>query len=164
MVAYQIGALQAMAGYAGLKVTHLKAHGALNNMAAEDEGYAMAIGRAIKAVDRNLIYVVLPGSQMEKAALKLGAELAREGFPDRRYDDDGNLAPRNISGAVIKDPRLRRKARCAWCKRARSFPSMASVSSCVPIRCACTATNRPAWRWAAPSGVPWKTRASPSCL
>ena len=51
MVAYQIGALQAMAAYAGLKVTHLKAHGALNNMAAEDEGYAMAIGRAIKAVD-----------------------------------------------------------------------------------------------------------------
>ena len=52
MTAYQIGALQAMAAYAGLKVTHLKAHGALNNMAAEDESYAMAIGRAIKAVDR----------------------------------------------------------------------------------------------------------------
>ena len=54
-----------------LKVTHLKAHGALNNMAAEDEGYALAIGRAIKAVDRNIIYVALSGSQMEKAAPKL---------------------------------------------------------------------------------------------
>ena len=62
MVAYQIGALQAMASYAGLKVTHLKPHGALNNMAAEDEGYAMAIGRAIKTVDRNIIYVALFGS------------------------------------------------------------------------------------------------------
>jgi 5-oxoprolinase (ATP-hydrolysing) subunit A len=104
MVAYQIGALQAMAAYAGLRVTHLKAHGALNNMAAEDEGYAMAIGRAIKTVDRTIIYVALSGSQMEKAAKKLELPLACEGFPDRRYDDDGNLASRGIAGTVIKDP------------------------------------------------------------
>jgi UPF0271 protein len=105
MVAYQIGALQAMASYAGLKVTHLKPHGALNNMAAEDEGYAMAIGRAIKTVDRNIIYVALYGSQMQKAAEKLGLLLARESFPDRMYDDDGNLASRSIPGTVIKDPK-----------------------------------------------------------
>jgi 5-oxoprolinase (ATP-hydrolysing) subunit A len=104
MVAYQIGALQAMASYAGLKVTHLKPHGALNNMAAEDEGYAMAIGRAIKAVDRSIIYVALYGSQMQMAAEKLGLPLARESFPDRLYDDDGNLASRTNPGAVIKDP------------------------------------------------------------
>ena len=104
MVAYQIGALQGMATYSGLKVTHLKAHGALNNMAAEDEGYAMAIGRAIKTVDRDIIYVALSGSQMEKAALKLELRLAREGFPDRRYDGKGNLASRSIAGTVIKDP------------------------------------------------------------
>jgi UPF0271 protein len=105
MVAYQIGALQAMASYAGLKVTHLKPHGALNNMAAEDEGYAMAIGRAIKAVDRNIIYVALYGSQMEKAARKLELPLAQEGFADRKYDDEGNLASRAIPGTVIKDPK-----------------------------------------------------------
>jgi UPF0271 protein len=105
MVAYQIGALQAMASYAGLKVTHLKAHGALNNMAAEDESYAMAIGRAIKAVDRNIIYVALYGSEMQKAAEKLKLPLARESFPDRLYDDDGNLASRTIPGAVLKDPK-----------------------------------------------------------
>jgi 5-oxoprolinase (ATP-hydrolysing) subunit A len=104
MIAYQIGALQAMAAYAGLKVTHLKAHGALNNMAAEDEGYALAIGRAIKAVDRNIIYVALSGSQMETAARALSLPLACEGFPDRRYDDAGNLASRSIPGSVIKDP------------------------------------------------------------
>src|SRR5688572_22235913 len=98
MIAYQIGALQAMAAYAGLKVTHLKAHGALNNMAAEDEGYALAIGKAIKAVDRDIIYVVLSGSQMEKAAQKLELRMAREGFPDRKYDDAGNLAARSIAG------------------------------------------------------------------
>lgn len=104
MVAYQIGALQAMAAYSGLKVTHLKAHGALNNMAAEDEAYAMAIGRAIKTVDKDLIYVVLAGSEMEKAARKLGLRLAREGFVDRKYDDNGNLASRSIPGTVHKDP------------------------------------------------------------
>ena len=105
MVAYQIGALQAMASYSGLKVTHLKAHGALNNMAAEDESYAMAIGQAIKAVDRNIIYVALYGTQMQKAAEKLGLPMALEGFPDRRYADDGNLASRAIPGTVLKDPK-----------------------------------------------------------
>ncbi len=104
MVAYQIGALQAMCHYGGMKVTHLKAHGALNNMAAEDEEYALAIGRAIKTVDRDIIYVVLAGSKMETAALKLGLRLAREGFADRQYEDDGNLASRSIPGTVLKDP------------------------------------------------------------
>ena len=105
MVAYQIGALQAVAAYAGLKVTHLKAHGALNNMAAEDAAYAMAIGRAIQAVDRNIIYVALYGTEMQKAAEKLGLPMALEGFPDRRYADDGNLASRAIPGSVLKDPK-----------------------------------------------------------
>jgi UPF0271 protein len=104
MIAYQIGALQAMAAYAELKVTHLKAHGALNNMAAEDEAYAIAIGRAIKTVDRNIIYVAPFGSEMERAAEKLGLPLAREGFADRQYEDDGSLTPRSIPGSVLKDP------------------------------------------------------------
>jgi UPF0271 protein len=104
MIAYQIGALQAMAAYAGLKVTHLKAHGALNNMAAEDESYAMAIGRAIKTVDRDIIYVAPFGSEMERAALALGLPLAREGFADRQYDDDGSLTSRALAGSVLKDP------------------------------------------------------------
>ena len=105
MVAYQIGALQGMAKYAGLKVTHLKPHGALNNMAAEREDYAMAIGRAMKTVDRDIIYVALYGSEMEKAAKKLDLPLAREGFADRQYEDDGNLASRGIAGTVHKDPK-----------------------------------------------------------
>jgi UPF0271 protein len=106
MVAYQIGALQAMAQYAGLKVTHLKPHGALNNMAAEDEGYAMAIGRAIKTVDPSIIYVAPFWSQMQKAAEKLGLPLAVEGFVDRKYDDQGNLASRAMGGTVLKDPKI----------------------------------------------------------
>ena len=106
MVAYQIGALQAMAAYAGLEVTHLKPHGALNNMAAEDFELALAIGRAIKTVDRDIIYVALAGSEMEKAAQELGLPLAREGFCDRLYDDDGNLTSRKIAGSVLHDPEV----------------------------------------------------------
>ena len=104
MVAYQIGALQAMARYAGLPVTHLKPHGALNNMAAVREDYALAIGRAIQTVDDGIIYVALAGSQMEHAARKLGLRLAREGFADRQYEDDGNLSPRSLPGTVFEDP------------------------------------------------------------
>ena len=104
LTAYQIGALQALAAYAGEKVTHVKPHGALNNMAAEHADYALAIGRAIKTVDRDLIYVALTGSEMEKAGRKLGLPVAREGFCDRQYEDDGNLASRKIPGTVLKDP------------------------------------------------------------
>jgi UPF0271 protein len=104
MTAYQIGALQAIACYAGAKVTHLKPHGALNNMAAEDIELALAIGRAIKTVDPDIIYVALAGSQMEKAGRELGLRVAREGFCDRLYDDDGNLTSRKVPGAVLHDP------------------------------------------------------------
>jgi UPF0271 protein len=104
MIAYQIGALQAMACYAGAKVTHLKPHGALNNMAAEDIELALAIGRAIKTVDRDIIYVALASSQMEKAARELDLLLAREGFCDRLYEDDGNLTSRKVPGSVLTDP------------------------------------------------------------
>ena len=104
LVAYQIGALQAMAAYAGERVTHVKPHGALNNMAAVNAEYAMAIGRALSTVDRDLIYVALSGSEMETAGRKLGLRVAREGFCDRLYDDDGNLTSRSIPGSVIKDP------------------------------------------------------------
>ena len=104
LIAYQIGALQGMAAYVGEKVTHVKPHGALNNMAAENADYAMAIGRAIKAVDRDIIYVANVGSEMEKAGRKLGLKVAREGYCDRLYDDDGNLTSRKVPGAVIHDP------------------------------------------------------------
>src|ERR1700693_2099158 len=109
LIAYQIGALQAMTAYVGEKVTHLKPHGALNNMAAENADYAMAIGRAIKAVDRDIIYVALSGSEMEKAGRTLGLRVACEGFCDRLYDDDGNLTSRGIPGSVIKDPAVATK-------------------------------------------------------
>jgi UPF0271 protein len=104
MVAYQIGALQAIAAYSDIKVTHVKAHGALSNMASENKDYALAIGRAIRTVDREMIYVVIPGTELERAGQELGLKIAREGFCDRQYEDDGNLTPRKIPGSVISDP------------------------------------------------------------
>ena len=85
-------------------MTHLRPHGALNNMAAENRDYALAIGRAIKSVDRDIIYLALAGSEMEKAGRELGLRVALEGFCDRQYEDDGNLTSRKIPGSVIKDP------------------------------------------------------------
>jgi UPF0271 protein len=104
-IAYQIGALSAIACYAGIKVTHTKPHGALNNMAAFNADYALAVGRGIKAVDPTLRYLAIAGSEMEKAAIKLGLPVVREAFIDREYENDGNLASRGIPGAVIRDPR-----------------------------------------------------------
>jgi UPF0271 protein len=104
MVAYQIGALQAVAAYAGDKVTHLKAHGALSNVAAEEEDVALAIGRAIKTVDRDIIYVVQADTWMEAAGHKLGLRVAREGYCDRSYEDDGSITSRKRPGAVHTDP------------------------------------------------------------
>src|SRR5580698_5067326 len=101
--------LEYMAAYAGTKVTHLKPHGALNNIAAENPDYALAVGRAIKAVDPSIIYVALSGSEMEKAGRTLGLSVAREGFCDRRYDDEGNLWSRKHADAVIKEPEIAAK-------------------------------------------------------
>lgn len=104
MVAYQIGALQAMAAFAGVKVTHLKAHGALYNMAVGRGEYARAIGRAIKVVDAAIIYVAPAGSAMAREGASLGLRVAHEAFVDRLYEDDGSLTPRKHAGAVITDP------------------------------------------------------------
>lgn len=105
MMAYQIGALQALATMAGHRVTHVKTHGALGNMVQEDEGMALAVGRAIKAVDPTLLYLVMPGMATERAAEKLGLPHFREIFADRTYDDTFNLTDRSKPGAVIHDQR-----------------------------------------------------------
>ncbi|MDP3545577.1 MAG: 5-oxoprolinase subunit PxpA, partial [Phreatobacter sp.] len=102
-IAYQVGAMQALAVMAGHKVTHVKTHGAMGNMSNDDDDMAMAVGRAIKAVDPSLVYVVMPGLSTERAAEKLGLPMAREVFADRTYDDAGNLTSRKVEGAVIHD-------------------------------------------------------------
>ena len=72
-------------------------------MACEDEDLAMAAARAVKSVDQDLIFLVVPGSELEKAGEKLGLNVAREVFADRAYEDDGMLVSRKKDGAMIKD-------------------------------------------------------------
>jgi UPF0271 protein len=104
MVAYQIGALQATAALAGHKVTHVKAHGALSNMACVDDAMATALAAAIKAVDRDLVFVVIPLTALERAGERANLPLAREIYADRAYEDDGTLVSRKKPGAVLHDP------------------------------------------------------------
>ena len=99
----QIGALAAIAKAEGLALQHVKAHGALYNMAGRDRVLADAIARAIAAVDRTLIMFGLPNSPMIDAARAAGLRVASEGFADRAYQPDGSLAPRSRPGAVIHD-------------------------------------------------------------
>lgn len=103
LVAYQIGALQAVATLAGHRVTHVKAHGALSNVACEDDMTARAIASAIKAVDRNLKFVVLANSKLVTAGEAAGLPLVHEVFADRAYEDDATLVSRRKPGAVLHD-------------------------------------------------------------
>lgn len=106
MVIYQIGAAAAVAQSVGLRLAHVKSHGALGNMAMVDPDLAHAIARAVRVVDRDLILVVMPGLALEKAGLSEGLLVAREIYADRSYDDDGNLTSRKKPGAVIEDAAL----------------------------------------------------------
>ena len=103
MVIYQIGAAAALAQSVGLRLAHVKTHGSLGNMAMVDPDLARAVARATRAVDRDLILVVMPGLELEKAGLAEGLLVAREIYADRTYDDDGNLTSRKKPGAVIED-------------------------------------------------------------
>lgn len=103
MVVYQVGALAAVAATQGARLHHVKAHGALYNMAAKDAALSQAICRAVRDVDSSLILYGLAGSHLIKAAQDLGLRAAHEVFADRSYQDDGSLTPRNQPGAMIED-------------------------------------------------------------
>jgi 5-oxoprolinase (ATP-hydrolysing) subunit A len=103
MVAYQIGALQAIATMAGQRVSFVKVHGALSNVACADPMTAKALASAIKAVDRDLIWVVLPRTEIERAGEAANLPLARELFADRAYEDDASLMSRSKKGSVLHD-------------------------------------------------------------
>lgn len=104
LVVCQIGALQAVAAAAGTRLQHVKAHGALYNMAARDESLSEAIARAVRDVDASLLLYALAGSVTVDVARRLGLQVACEVFADRTYQDDGSLTPRRLPGAMITDP------------------------------------------------------------
>jgi 5-oxoprolinase (ATP-hydrolysing) subunit A len=103
MIAYQIGALNGIAAGVGTKVTHVKPHGALNNMAHIDPEYAAAIARGIKSVDRDIIFVANACSEMVKAGRKEGLKVAEEAYIDRTYEDNGAMTSRKFADAMIND-------------------------------------------------------------
>lgn len=104
MILYQVGALQAVAHAQGGRVSHVKPHGALNNMACEDPALATAIARAIKALDSKLILLAPALSCLYDAGIAAGLPTASEIFADRAYEDDATLTPRGKKGAVLHDP------------------------------------------------------------
>ncbi len=91
------------------KVTHIKPHGALNNMACEDIELAMILAKTIKEINKDIIYLVPTGSKMQAAAKKLDMKFACEIFADRNYEDDGNLVSRKKPHALITDPEQAKK-------------------------------------------------------
>ncbi len=102
-IAYQLGALQAIAAMHGAKVTHIKPHGMMGNMSAESAEMSEAICRATKAIDRDIIFLAQANTEQGKAARKAGLRVAEEVFADRTYTDAGFLTPRKEANAMIKD-------------------------------------------------------------
>ena len=100
----QYDILQNIASMHGEFVSHIKPHGALNNMACEDIELSTILAQAIKEISQDLIYLVPTGSKMEEAAQKFNLKIACEIFADRNYEDDGNLVSRKKPHALITDP------------------------------------------------------------
>jgi UPF0271 protein len=103
---YQLGALDAFCRAAGIRMQHVKPHGALTNMAQHDGTIASAIVAAVKAYNPALLLFAMPGSELLTAARAAGLPVAREAFADRAYNADGSLVNRRIPGAMITDPAL----------------------------------------------------------
>jgi 5-oxoprolinase (ATP-hydrolysing) subunit A len=104
LVVYQIGALMGVAAAQGLSLSHVKAHGALYNIAAREAPVAAAIARAVASISGELILVGPPQSQLIKAGTREGLRTAAEGFVDRAYCADGSLVARSQPNAIIEDP------------------------------------------------------------
>jgi UPF0271 protein len=103
LVLYQVGALSAFCRALGGGLAHVKAHGALYNMAAKDAALAGAIARAVADFDRTLVLFGLSGSALIRAGRDVGLKVANEVFADRTYQSDGSLTPRSRPGSMIED-------------------------------------------------------------
>ena len=104
LIIYQAGAVEAFARVAGSKLHHVKCHGALYNMAANDEALSEAMARAVKDLGSGIMLYVLSRSKSFQIGQKAGLPVIGEVFADRGYSDDGTLAPRDKPGGMIEDP------------------------------------------------------------
>ena len=105
-IRYQVAASLGMARSVGAKVRHMKLHGAISNMASEDEQMAYDLYEAALSVDPDLIIMVLAATAHQRAVERLGCQWAGEIFADRAYNDDATLVDRSLPGAVIHDADL----------------------------------------------------------
>lgn len=104
LVKTQVRALAEVAVRLGVRIRHVKPHGALYNMAARDARVASAIAQAVAGIDRSLILVGLSGSALITAGRSEGLSTASEAFADRAYLANGFLESRSAPGAVLHDP------------------------------------------------------------
>lgn len=104
LVLTQIAALDAIARTEGVRLQHVKPHGAMYNMSVRRHDVAEAVARAVAASDDTLLLFGLPGSELLAAGLRLGLQVVAEGFADRAYEPDGSLTSRGVVGAVLTDP------------------------------------------------------------
>lgn len=103
-VLYQMGALYAFAKAYNLPLQHVKAHGAMGNLAFIDLEVSKAIARAAGRFGKEIIFVALAGTVMVQAAKEVGVRFVEEVYADRVYNSDGTLQSRKIAGSVIHDP------------------------------------------------------------
>jgi UPF0271 protein len=103
-ILYQIGALRAFAEALGVKLQHVKPHGAIYNVAVTDRELSLGIADGVADAGGDLILVGLPGSELLKAGREVGLRVAREAFGDRAYNEDGTLVSRKIAGSLLTDP------------------------------------------------------------
>ena len=103
-ILYQIGALRAFAEALGVRLQHVKPHGAIYNVAVKDRELSLGIAEGIADAGGNLILVGLPGSELLRAGQEVGLRVAREAFGDRAYNEDGTLVSRKLPGSLITDP------------------------------------------------------------
>lgn len=104
LIAYQLGAAQALATYSGHRITYVKPHGALGNLTQTETDVAQAIGRAVKAVDPSLALYTFPNGKLERFAQENGMRAVAEIYADRAYTEEGHLVNRKVPGAVLHDP------------------------------------------------------------
>jgi UPF0271 protein len=103
-VLYQIGALRAFTEALGIRLQHVKPHGAIYNAAVQDRELSLGIAEAVREAGGDLILVTLPQGETLRAAAELGLRVAREAFGDRAYNEDGTLVSRRVAGSLITDP------------------------------------------------------------
>ncbi len=111
LVIYQLGALGAFTRSAGIRLHHVKAHGALYHQAGTDDALARAFADAVTSFDASLYILTQDGSALARAATRHGLRALREGFVDRGYDKDGHLLPRGLAGSILDPEQAAEQAR-----------------------------------------------------